>query len=84
MTIGDQYRQKQHRVGGLALLDLVPTVLVAVGIAYYHDKSFNLGTILIVLMILIVIAIITHVAIGQPTMLNYYLGISRKPDIMAV
>lgn len=85
MTIGDEYRKPEHRIAGYALLDLVPTVIAAAGIAYYVDKrnnrSLQVQTLVITFMLLILLAIGLHRITNTPTMLNYQLGLSKCPEL---
>lgn len=75
---GDQYRTGKHRIGTIAIIDTALTIIAAVGVAYGVERRFNPTSIFITLIIFIIIGIIAHVLVGQPTQLNYFLGLSPK------
>lgn len=75
MTIAEL---RQYRIFGMAIFDWVATIIGALLI------SRATGTcVAATFIILIVIAIIAHVAFGVPTMLNVYLGLAKKEDLIA-
>lgn len=77
MTSIDDLRN-DYRVFDMAVFDWVATILLSGVISYYNDwdiyQFFGI-TVVIVLM-----AIMIHYVTDTPTMLNYYLNISYKPD----
>jgi hypothetical protein len=81
MALGDNLRQSSHRIGGIAVLDTVLTIIAAIVLAALAGK-LNLTGVAFAFVILIMVAIAAHTATNTPTMLNYYLGISDKPDVV--
>lgn len=84
MVAGDQYRQNKfpQRISGIAMLDTVLTMGAAGLITKYKYPQATPANYIMVFIILILIGILAHVAVGQKTMLNYRLGLSQPPDIM--
>lgn len=77
---GDKLRK--YRVGGIAMVDVVGTAVGAVIAARLARGHFDVMSTIIAFIILMVIAIIAHVAIGQPTKLNHMLGLSKSRGIV--
>jgi len=85
MTIGDKYRTSKYRVGRITLLDLIPTIIASFIIALIYDiyvgKQLRVLSVLIAFVLLMIVAIMAHVATKTPTTLNYWLGISKCPKL---
>lgn len=62
------------RVLGFALLDLVITVLISFLISRYTKVSFRW-----ILIAGLILGVLVHWALDQPTTLNHTLGLSSKP-----
>lgn len=77
MVAGDQYRTDKYRIGGVAMLDFGLTVFGAAAVSYFAD-GFSAKSFIFALIILIIMGIIVHVVIGQPTRLNNLLGLSDE------
>ena len=63
------------RIGPFATLDLLGTLLAGVAIADYAEVSL-----VFVMLALMVVAIMVHSILEVPTALNYFLGLSQKPE----
>jgi len=76
---------REHRIEGIVILDLVATILGARLVAYYRfkeDKHKNFNKYWLKwFMILLVGGIVVHKLAKVPTMLNYMLGLSEKPEV---
>lgn len=66
---------REPKVFGIAVFDLGGTLLAAYGLAIYFG-----GDPLVWMIGSILLGIGVHFAMGVPTMLNYYLGISEAPE----
>jgi len=75
---GDQYRTGNQRIGTIAILDTVATLIAAIAVVRISEKRFDIIAISIVFIIFVIIGIFVHVLIKQPTQLNYFLGLSPK------
>jgi hypothetical protein len=73
---GDQFRTAKYRMGGIAMFDLILTILAAALATYVYKSPFDSWFFVMLLSILIIAAIPIHVLVDQPTQLNYYLGLS--------
>lgn len=60
--------------GGMVFFDWFMTIIAALIIA----KKINICFI-VVLFLLLLLSIYMHIIFNQPTMTNYYLGLSEKP-----
>ena len=69
---------RTYRIFGMAIFDWIATMLGALLISRVIGTCFA-GTFIV----LIIVAIIVHAAIGIPTMLNVYLGLAKKEDLDA-
>ena len=82
-------RLRQPRIGGIVLFDSSITIVLTLILGYFIygnwpalRKSMSLLTYEVMLLIaVIVLGIAIHKATGTKTMLNYYLGLSQKPDV---
>lgn len=63
------------RIGPFATLDLLGTLLAGVAIADYAEVSL-----VFVMLALMIVAIMVHSIMEVPTALNYFLGLSQKPE----
>lgn len=63
------------RIGPFATLDLLGTLLAGVAIADYAEVSL-----VFVMLALMIVAIMVHSILEVPTALNYFLGLSQKPE----
>lgn len=73
------------KVLNMAVFDWVATAAAAVvstHIIYRCKDKITYSNYISTFVILIVIAIITHVMIKQPTMLNAYLGLNNTHEVM--
>lgn len=68
-------RARSFRVADIAVFDVLATAVVGQLIS----SRLNIGF-MYVFLILIIVAIFVHKALGVNTMLNYYLGVSDKPE----
>ena len=69
----------------MAIFDWVATFLVAVILSlilYLITKINYLILLILIFSLLIVLGIITHKVLGIPTMLNYYLGLNNKENVL--
>ena len=66
-----------HKLNGIAAFDLVATAIVAFilsGKGYMH--------VLVIFILLIILAIGVHYAMGIPTMMNHYLNINTLEEVI--
>jgi hypothetical protein len=68
------------KIANMAVFDWVATGLVAIGASALFGRPSMAPAVFIVL---IIMAIIVHDALGVPTMLNAYLGLAKKDDVLA-
>ena len=68
---------RQPKLFGISIFDVLLTLLAALAIQKYLYKDMDL---LVIFLGLVVLGIVIHWVTGTPTMLNYYLGISKKPE----
>jgi hypothetical protein len=66
---------REPRIIGIAIFDLLLAIIITAYIFYKLGFNYKLGAILSV-----PIGIIIHYLFGIDTTLNYYLGISKKPE----
>jgi chromate transport protein ChrA len=82
----DTYRTT--KVFNLTLVDILATVVVFGGIALaiHHWRELTIDKwwfVLIIIIVGFVIAEITHIIVGVPTMGGVYLGYNKLEDVMA-
>lgn len=77
MVAGDSYRTAPFRLGGIALFDVFLTLIGAFILRPLHPNKEDPFVVLYIFIILILLAIPIHYAIGQNTQFNHYLGLSR-------
>jgi hypothetical protein len=66
------------RIGPFAALDVLGTLAAGVAIADYTRSSL-----VFVMVALMIVAVMVHVLLGVPTALNYFLGLSPPPELLA-
>ena len=66
------------KIADMAVFDWAATAAVAI-VAGFISKSWRVGAASFI--VLIIIAILLHVCLGVPTMLNAYLGLAHKRDV---
>jgi hypothetical protein len=76
---------RSHRIGGIALFDLVTgaigSVLLLLIARYFFFKELRMmNFVLAGILLTIPIGIAFHILTGRNTMLNYKLGLSYKPE----
>lgn len=69
---------REPKIANMAAFDWIATAIVALGISKVSDVHF-----IIVFVVMVIIAIVVHIATGTPTMLNHYLGINTKEEVLA-
>lgn len=80
MTVINSLRS--FRIGGIALFDVLATIVSSFVLsAFIFDgrKKIMMAT-MIISILLIIMAIPIHYFLGVKTMLNYYIGLSERPD----
>ncbi len=70
---------RQPKLFNIAIFDVVATALVAFASQkyYFTDKTFP-----VIFLCLLVIGIAVHVMMGTPTMLNAYIGLNTKQEVL--
>jgi uncharacterized membrane protein YcaP (DUF421 family) len=76
-TIG---KLRGPKIADMAIFDWAATGIVA---AVIGGVVGNASAGILIFIILILIAVITHFVLGIPTMLNVYLGLACKKDVYA-
>jgi uncharacterized membrane protein YeaQ/YmgE (transglycosylase-associated protein family) len=74
---------RSHRIYGLAIFDWTTSIIGAILIGRYifHLSSFIHWILWIILWV--IIGIVAHVIVKVPTMLGFYLGLNKKPEVKA-
>jgi len=79
--IGDKYRKPENRIGGIALLDTLLTLLFSIIAVLIIDKKLSIKVFLLFI-ILMLTSIGVHKLFDVKTMLLYNLCLSDKPDVV--
>jgi multisubunit Na+/H+ antiporter MnhF subunit len=67
---------RKYKIYDMAIFDFTLTFIASLIISKYFNKN-----ILPTFIILIILGIVIHKIIGQPTMLNAYLGLNTKEEV---
>lgn len=68
---------RKPKIFNIAIFDTVATILVA----YFFHTTFVIKCPLwSTILAFFIVGSLVHIMMGIPTMLNYYLGISKKPN----
>ena len=70
---------REPKIADMAIFDLAATAAVAYYVSENHTKGEH--PFLHVFLALMLLAIVVHVMIGTPTMLNAYLGLNTKEEV---
>ena len=68
---------RQPKIFNMSIFDWVLTFIAAYIISEIFDKELSK-----VFFFLILLGIVVHVVVGQPTMLNAYLGLADKDQVL--
>jgi hypothetical protein len=73
------------KINGIAAFDLIGTAIIsfalACGVNHFIKKNIFVVSI-VSFLFLMILAIILHVAVKMPTMLNHYLGLNSLEDVI--
>jgi biotin transporter BioY len=76
------HKIRSYRLINIALFDVIATLLVSVILSRFIKGSWNNKHMFFTFIIMMVIGILVHAIMGIPTMLNYYLGINIKKNVL--
>ena len=71
---------RKPRIAKIALFDVITAILgVFIFLKLFFRNQNNLKLFFVSVLLAFLFGIVVHYVLGIPTMLNYYLGLSKKP-----